>query len=384
MLKVVNLVGARPQIIKASAISRAIAGPFSGKIKEIVVHTGQHYDHKMSDIFFEELKVPQPDINLHTGSGSHGVQTGTMIIRVEKMLNKVKPDVVILYGDTNSTMAGSVAAAKMHIPVVHIEAGMRSFNKNMPEEINRIICDHVSTLLFSPTITGFKNLIREGFTPENTPPYHINNPKIYHSGDIMYDNSLFFGKLAEKKQQLLKELGIKKNEFALVTIHRDHNTDNPERLAKIFEALMEIGNTCKVPLILPLHPRAERSLSSLNKSLSEEIKNNSLLKIISPVSFLEMTLLEKTAGIIMTDSGGVQKESHFFKKACLVFRPETEWVELVNNGTAVLVDADKQKILKEFKKYWMKKDLIFPEFYGDGHTAEFICREILDNLSSID
>ncbi len=381
MLKVVNLVGARPQIIKASAISRAIAGPFAGKIKEVVVHTGQHYDHKLSDVFFEELKIPQPDINLHTGSGSHGMQTGTMIIRTEEMLRKVKPDVVILYGDTNSTLAGSIAAAKMHIPVVHIEAGMRSFNKNMPEEINRIMCDHVSTLLFSPTITGFKNLIREGFTPENTPPYHINNPKIYHSGDIMYDNSLFFGQLAEKKEDFLKKLGVGKNAFVLVTIHRDHNTDNADRLSSIFEALIEIGEKYKVPLVLPLHPRAVKSLASLNGPLAAEIENNPLMKVIAPVSFLEMTLLEKTAGIIMTDSGGVQKESHFFRKACLVFRPETEWVELVNNGTALLVDADREKILKGFEKYWSKKGLKFPEFYGDGHTAEFICREILENLT---
>ncbi len=381
MLKVVNLVGARPQIIKASAISRAIAGPFAGKIKEVVVHTGQHYDHKLSDVFFEELKIPQPDINLHTGSGSHGMQTGTMIIRTEEMLRKVKPDVVILYGDTNSTLAGSIAAAKMHIPVVHIEAGMRSFNKNMPEEINRIMCDHVSTLLFSPTITGFKNLIREGFTPENTPPYHINNPKIYHSGDIMYDNSLFFGQLAEKKEDFLKKLGVGKNAFVLVTIHRDHNTDNADRLSSIFEALIEIGEKYKVPLVLPLHPRAVKSLASLNGPLAGEIEKNPLMKVIAPVSFLEMTLLEKSAGIIMTDSGGVQKESHFFRKACLVFRPETEWVELVNNGTALLVDADREKILKGFEKYWSKKGLKFPEFYGDGHTAEFICREILENLT---
>lgn len=381
MLKVVNLVGARPQIIKASAISRAIKGTFSKKIREVVVHTGQHYDHTLSEVFFEELKIPKPDINLKAGSGSHGAQTGTMIIRIEEMLNEIQPDAVILYGDTNSTLAGSIAAAKMHIPVVHIEAGMRSFNKDMPEEINRIMCDHVSTLLFSPTITGFKNLIREGFMPENTPPYHINNPKIYHSGDIMYDNSLFFGKLAEQKKQLLKKLGVKHNAFALVTIHRDNNTDIPERLTAIFEALLTIGNIYKIPLVLPLHPRAKKSLASLNGSLSEEIKKSPYLKIIPPVSFLEMTLLEKTAGIIMTDSGGVQKESHFFNKACLVFRPETEWVELINNGTALLVDADKQKILDGFNKYWLKKGLRFPEFYGDGHTAEFICREILDNLS---
>ena len=380
MFTVVNLVGARPQIIKASAISRAIAGPFAGKIKEVVIHTGQHYDHELSEVFFEELKIPQPDMNLHTGSGTHGVQTGTMIIGIEKMLRRIEPDAVILYGDTNSTLAGSIASAKMHIPIIHIEAGMRSFNKNMPEEINRILCDHVSTFLFSPTITGFKNLVREGFAPENIPPYHINNPKIYHSGDIMYDNSLFFGKLADNKKQLLKDLDIKKEEFVLITIHRDHNTDNTERLASIFEALLEIEATYQIPLIIPLHPRAVKSLSSLEISLSEKIKNNPRIKIIPPVSFLEMTLLEKTAGMIITDSGGVQKESHFFKKTCLVLRPETEWVELVNNRTAMLVDADKQKILKGFKEYWLKKGLHFPEFYGDGHTAEFICKEMLHNL----
>ena len=380
MLKVVNLVGARPQIIKASAISRAVAGPFKDQIEEIVVHTGQHYDHGLSRVFFEELNIPLPDINLHTGSGTHGHQTGNMIARIEDTLTEVSPDVVILYGDTNSTLAGSLAAAKMHIPVVHIEAGMRSFNKNMPEEINRITCDHVSTLLFSPTIAGFKNLIREGFAPENTPPYHINNPKIYHSGDIMYDNSLFFGKIAEKKKNLLDKLGAKENDFVLVTIHRDHNTDDPQRLASIFEALLVIANKYKIPLILPLHPRAVKSMTSLPHALSLKISKDPLMKIISPVSFLEMILLEKYASIIMTDSGGVQKESHFFKKACLVFRAETEWVELVDNGTATLVDADRDKIIQAFKTYRGKKNLSFPEFYGDGYTAEFICKEIIENL----
>ncbi len=380
MIKLVNLVGARPQIIKASAISRAISGSFRSEIREIVVHTGQHYDHQMSAVFFEELKIPEPDLNLHVGSGSHSLQTGTMMIRIEEMLHEVKPDVVVLYGDTNSTLAGSLASAKIHIPVVHIEAGMRSFNKNMPEEINRITCDHVSTLLFSPTIAGFKNLIREGFIPENSPPYHINNPKIYHSGDIMYDNSLFFGKLAEKNKDLLNNLGIRENDFILVTIHRDHNTDDIERLQAIFEALLEISVSSGMPLIIPLHPRAARALVNLPEKLKKDINKNPRLRIIPPVSFLEMTLLEKTALLIMTDSGGVQKESHFFKKPCLVFRPETEWVELTENGTTLLVDADKQKIIHGVETFWKKTNLHFPEFYGDGHAAEFICREIIENL----
>ena len=376
MIRLVNLVGARPQIIKASAISRAVENDRTGGVEELVVHTGQHYDRKMSEVFFEELQIPQPHINLDVGSGPHGRQTALMITRLEELFLDSRPDVVVVYGDTNSTLAGALAASKMHIPVVHIEAGMRSFDKRMPEEINRIMTDHVSTLLFSPTIAGFKNLIREGFAPENSPPYNINNPKIFHSGDIMYDNSLFFGRLAEKKKYLLNDLGVQEDGFVLATIHRESNTDDPQRLKAIFSALDAIAADHSVPVVIPLHPRTVKALQELEEGFFEKISGGDLLKIIPPVSYLEMILLEKTAGLIMTDSGGVQKESHFFRKACLVLRPHTEWVELTENGNALLTDADPEKIQAGFEKYWGRKDLSFPAFYGDGHTAGAILEEI--------
>ncbi len=377
MIRLVNLVGARPQIIKASALSRAIAHLPGERVEELIVHTGQHYDRKMSEVFFEELQIPRPHINLGVGSGPHGRQTALMITRLEELFGDHRPDVVVLYGDTNSTLAGALAAAKMHIPVVHIEAGMRSFDKMMPEEINRIMTDHVSTLLFSPTIAGFKNLIQEGFAPENSPPYTINNPKIYHSGDVMYDNSLFFGRLAENKRGLLKELQVEEEAFVLATIHRESNTDDPARLKAIFNALTAISASHKVPVVIPLHPRTVKALEALPEHFYQKIQEKGLLKIIPPVSFLEMTLLEKTSGLIITDSGGVQKESHFFRKACLVLRPHTEWVELTKNGNALLTDTDEAKIKAGFEQFWGRKELSFPGFYGDGHTAEFILGEIM-------
>lgn len=381
MIKVLNIVGARPQIIKASAISRTIKESYSGKFKEIIVHTGQHYDKELSSVFFDELHIPKPHHNLRVGSARHSKQTAFMMTGLEDLILKKQPDCVIVYGDTNSTLAGALAASKLHCPVVHIEAGLRSYNKNMPEEINRIMCDHVSTLLFSPTNSGFKNLIREGFRPENSPPYTIDNPKIFHSGDIMYDNSLFYGELAEKKKKFLAEIGVKPGEFILATIHRDNNTDIPARLKSIFEALLEIARGLKIPVVLPLHPRTTLALEKkLPKSFYNVIKKEPLLKIMPPVSFLEVILLEKNARLIMTDSGGIQKEAHFFRKPCIIFRKETEWVELVKNKTSVLVDADKEKIIEAVTDFGKKKEMNFPKFYGDGKTAGFICEELVKNF----
>lgn len=378
-IKLLNIVGARPQIIKASAISRAIRKHFSGEIKEIIVHTGQHYDKEMSDVFFDELEIHKPHYNLGVGSAGHGRQTALMITGIEDVLNKEKPDCVILYGDTNSTIAGALAASKLHYPVIHIEAGLRSFNKTMPEELNRIMSDHASTLLFAPTNTAFKNLMAEGFRPENSPPYSIDNPKIYFTGDIMYDNTLFFSGLAEKKKSsFLKELSLEKDNFVLVTIHRDTNTDDIERLQEILVTLKNLGEEKNLKMVMPFHPRTLISLKSRLEKLYDELCNSPLIKIIPPVSFLEMILLEKNCKLIVTDSGGVQKESHFFKKPCIVLRKETEWTELVTNGTARLTDADPLKIRSEFL-YFVDSQKIydFPGFYGDGKTAEFIIREIL-------
>jgi len=377
-IKLLNIVGARPQIIKASAISRAIRTHFSKDFAEIIVHTGQHYDKEMSAIFFDELEIHKPHYNLGVGSAGHGRQTSMMITGIEEVLLKEKPDCVILYGDTNSTLAGALAASKLHYPVIHIEAGLRSFNKTMPEELNRIMSDHASTLLFAPTNTAFKNLMSEGFKPENSPPYSINNPKIYLTGDIMFDNSMFFAGLAEKKKaKFLSDMSLERDNFVLVTVHRDSNTDDILRLKDILVTLRSLAEETNMKLIMPLHPRTIVSLKTRLTELYNDLSSCNYVFIIPPVSFLEMILLEKNCRIIVTDSGGVQKESHFFKKPCIVLRKETEWIELVKNGTAKLVDADPLLIRKEFLSFMNAPHVLeYPGFYGDGKTAEFILNEI--------
>jgi UDP-GlcNAc3NAcA epimerase len=382
LIKLINIVGARPQIIKASAISRAISKHYSNDINEIIVHTGQHYDKELSEVFFDELEIPKPHYNLGVGSAGHGRQTSLMITGIEEILLKEKPDCVLLYGDTNSTLAGALAASKLHFPVIHIEAGLRSFNKNMPEELNRIMSDHSSTLLFAPTNAAFKNLIGEGFRPENSPPYTINNPKIYLTGDIMYDNTLFFSGLSEKKKAgFLEKLSLVRNNYVLVTIHRDSNTDDIVRLKEILVTLKALAEEKNILLLMPFHPRTVNSLKTKLKDLFSDLKHCANIKIIPPVSFLEMILLEKNCRMIVTDSGGVQKESHFFKKPCIVLRKETEWIELVNNGTSKLVDADPVRIRNEFLSFADSHSAYeYPGFYGDGKTAEFILGEILLNV----
>ncbi len=378
MIKIITIIGARPQIIKAAAISRAIRNNFSNRISEIIVHTGQHYDINMSKIFFDELEIPKPDYNLNIGSASHGKQTALMIEGIEKILLNEKPHSIILYGDTNSTLAGAVAAAKIHIPVFHIEAGLRSFNKKMPEEINRIVCDHASTLLFSPTLTGFNNLIREGFDPDTKPPYTIDNPRIYHCGDVMLDNSIYFSEVAEKKSGILKQLNLSPGKFILTTIHRDNNTDNPERLNAIFSALKNIAESQNINIVLPIHPRTSKLLrNNLRTGLYQAIKNNPLIKIISPVSFLDMIVLEKNTEMIFTDSGGVQKEAYFFQKPCIIMRSETEWKEIVENKAAIIADADETRILNAYEHFKKSNKILFPPIFGNGKASEFICKEII-------
>lgn len=380
-MKIVTIIGARPQIIKAAALSRAIKNKFANQITEIIVHTGQHYDENMSQVFFDELGIPAPNYNLNVGSGSHGKQTATMISGIEEILLTEKPNAIVLYGDTNSTLAGAIAASKIHVPVVHIEAGLRSFNKAMPEEVNRIMCDHVSTLLFSPTSTGYNNLVKEGFNKDAQKPYNANNPKIYHSGDVMYDNSLYFSEVAEQKTTVIAKHQLQKNNFILATIHRNNNTDEPKRLNALFSALYKISEENKVDVILPLHPRTAKLLEvNLNKDLLQKVKSSSHFKITEPVSFLEMIALEKNCNIVMTDSGGVQKEAFYFEKPCVILRPETEWVELVECGTAIITDANEQKIIEAYKTLTTKADLKFPKLYGDGKAAEFICGEMVGNL----
>ena len=380
-IKILTIVGARPQIIKSAALSRAIKNKYVDKIEEIVVHTGQHYDDNMSQIFFDELEISKPKYHLNLGSGNHGKQTAAMIECIEEILFKEKPDCIIVYGDTNSTLAGAIAAAKIHYPIIHIEAGLRSFNKSMPEEINRIICDHVSTLLFSPTKTGYNNLLKEGFKENNLPPYSIDNSKVYHCGDVMYDNILHFSKVAEQKITKLKGNNIKKENFILVTIHRNNNTDEPIRLNSLFRAISNIATENNLKIIIPLHPRTEKVLlQNLSSELYATVITNENIKIIPPVSYLEMIALEKNAQLVMTDSGGVQKEAFFFKKPCIILRSETEWVELVNCGAAIIADADEKKIIDSYN-YFMNSEQSFPSLFGDGKAAEFICEEILKNIN---
>ena len=385
MIKILTIIGARPQIIKAAALSRAIRNKFSDKIREVIVHTGQHYDNNMSQVFFDEMNIPKEDYNLGTGSSSHGKQTAAMISGIEDLLLKEKPDCVVLYGDTNSTLAGAIAAVKIHIPVVHIEAGLRSFNKSMPEEINRIVCDHCSTLLFSPTSTGIENLENEGFKNRSAESFHRarrDNPTIYHCGDVMYDNAIHFAQVAEKKSDILKKYGLTSGNFILATIHRDNNTDDAERFSSVFFSLNRISIENKLKIVLPLHPRTSKALkSNLNKEAYDAIHSNPDFIIIPPASFFEMIVLEKNCMLVCTDSGGVQKESFFFKKPCIILRPETEWVELVQCGTAILADVNEKNILNAFQHFKSKKDLVFPPIFGDGHSAEFICGELIKNFS---
>ena len=375
-MKLVTIIGARPQIIKAAALSRAIRNHYSDTIQEIIVHTGQHYDDNMSQVFFDELQIPHPDHNLHVGSASHGVQTARMTEGIESLLIKEQPDYIVLYGDTNSTLAGAVAAAKIHVPIVHIEAGLRSFNKSMPEEINRIVCDHCSTLLFTPTKAGLENLKREGFPMDNEGPYTIDNPKVYHCGDIMYDNSLHFAGIAEEKTDIIQRLELKGKPFVLATIHRDSNTDYPERLSAIFRSIIKLSEECQV--VLPLHPRTAKLIkTNLDEDMQKQIFSCPDIKLIPPVSFLEMIALERHARLVMTDSGGVQKEAYFFKKPCIILRPETEWVEIVETGNAILADADECRIMKAWEHFKDNPPTVFPEIFGDGHAAEFILNVML-------
>ena len=378
MIKLLTVIGARPQIIKAAAISRAVKNHFNGQIEEKILHTGQHYDANMSQVFFDELGIPQPDYNLGVGSGSHGVQTAKMIAGIEEVLTSEHFDGIILYGDTNSTLAGAVAASKIHVPVFHIEAGLRSFNMTMPEEVNRIVCDQLSSICFSPTQTGIDNLTREGFMDS---PAKFKNGKcrlVVNSGDVMYDNSMYFSMLAEEKSDILSRIGVPPNEYILTTIHRPNNTDDPERLTAIMSSLLSITERDGITLVLPLHPRTRNLLGmNLEKSVSEKLMASPRVKIIPPASFFEIIVLEKNARIVMTDSGGVQKESFFFERPCVILRPETEWVEIVETGNAILADADEPRIVKAWQHFKGNPPTDFPEIFGDGHAAEFMLEQML-------
>ncbi len=348
-----TIIGARPQFIKAAAVSRILRN--TSDITEVLVHTGQHYDSNMSDIFFTELDIPKPDYHLGIGSGRHGAQTGKMLASIEDVLEQEKPDWVLVYGDTNSTLAGALAAAKMHIPVAHVEAGLRSFNRQMPEEINRIVTDHLSNLLFAPTESAIHNLKNEGLVD-----------KTHLVGDVMYDAALFYASKAETQSTLLDKLKLTPKSYILSTIHRAENTDNPQRLKAIFDGLATVAHS--LPVVLPLHPRTQSVLQQIGIQPSED------LHIIEPVGYLDMIMLERNAKLIVTDSGGVQKEAYFYRVPCVTLRDETEWVELVEYGWNNLIPPhDSEVIASSIIKHLNSKgdDIVL---YGGGQASENIVK----------
>lgn len=363
-MKIITVVGARPQFIKAAAVSRAIAehndqlSVGQSPLKEIIIHTGQHFDANMSDIFFEEMEIPHPDYHLEINSMGHGAMTGRMLEKIEEILLKEKPDYVMVYGDTNSTLAGALAAKKLHIKVVHVEAGLRSFNMRMPEEINRILTDRISDILCCPTANAVENLKNEGFG---------SNPcTIVNTGDVMQDAALHYSQYSAEKSAVIKSLDLEKSEFILCTIHRAENTDDTTRLDGIISALNEIST--QIRIILPLHPRTRKIISCHSRQLD--------FIPIDPVGYFDMIELLKHAKCVMTDSGGLQKEAYFFKKPCITFRDETEWVELVGSGENKLVGADRATILGAFAESHAKAGFNEINLYGNGAAAANIIRAL--------
>ena len=350
-MRILTIIGARPQFIKAGTISREIAR--YSDVEEIIVHTGQHYDVNMSDIFFDEMKIPKPNYFLGIGGKTHGAMTGQMIEKIEEVALRENPDWIMVYGDTNSTLAGAIVASKLHINLAHIEAGLRSFNMQMPEEINRILTDRVSNILFCPTDTAVENLKNEGF--ENF------NCKIINSGDVMLDGAMFYKSLAKKPNYNISD------DYILCTVHRAENTDNKDRLIEIFKALNQIAKDRQI--ILPLHPRTKKVLKDLNIDISN-------LMIIEPVGYLEMVWLIANSRLVITDSGGLQKEAYFFNKFCITLRDETEWIELVDNKVNILVGANREKILEavDSNKFVEQENI---NLYGSGNASEIIIKNLL-------
>jgi UDP-GlcNAc3NAcA epimerase len=344
-MKVLTVIGARPQFIKAAAVSRALA---KAGVREIIIHTGQHYDRNMSDVFFTEMEIPKPDYNLDINDLGHGAMTGRMLEAIEKIVLDSKPDYVLVYGDTNSTLAGALAAVKLHVRVAHVEAGLRSFDMKMPEEVNRILTDRISSILFVPTQAAMGNLKKEGCDAE-----------ILNVGDAMLDTLLFYREKASQRPPVVKE-----KEFVLATIHRAENTNDPERLRSICEGINEINK--KIPVVLPLHPRTRSYLKNIELNAT----------VIDPMGYFDMLNLLANCSVVMTDSGGLQKEAYFCGKFCVTLRDQTEWVELVSEGANVLVGAEKEKIRKEVLSNINKKIGFNKSLYGDGHASDKIAQRL--------
>jgi len=356
--KILSVVGARPQFVKAAVVSRALASCHGAP--EVLVHTGQHFDGNMSAIFFEELGIQAPKYNLGVGGGSHGENTGRAMEAVERVIRTEAPDLVIVYGDTDSTLAGAIAASKLCVPVAHVEAGLRSFNRRMPEEINRLLTDHVSSILFAPSHTAVRNLAREG----------IQGPQVQLVGDVMYDAVSVFSKIAEQRSGVLELLELQRNEYVLATLHRKENTDDRTRLGAILEGLAQNEG----PVILPLHPRTRNRIGEFG------LKVTSNIKVIDPVGYLDMMCLERNARLIATDSGGIQKEAYFHGVPCVTLRDETEWVELVELGVNRLTGADTEAIATALREHKLDVAHTQRNVYGTGNAAlkiaEFLGRSI--------
>lgn len=354
-MKILSVVGARPAFIKAAVVSKELRK----KHREILVDTGQHYNDELSGIFFRELNIPKPDYNLCVGSGTHGHQTGEMLLGIEKILIKDRPDLVLVYGDTNSTLAGALAAVKLHIPIAHIEAGLRSYDRKMPEEINRIIVDRISAILFSPTQTGVNNLKEEGI-----------KKGVYYSGDVMLDATLQSIEIAKKKSKILGKLKLKGNDYLLATIHRASNTDSKKNLENIMNAFLKIDKK----IVLPVHPRTMKYFEKYG--LLGKIHDSKNIILIDPVGYLDFLNLERNASKILTDSGGVQKEAYFLKIPCITLRENTEWVETVDDGWNTLVGANTGKIVEAANNF--EPDREQRNVFGDGNASRKIV-EMIDN-----
>jgi UDP-GlcNAc3NAcA epimerase len=353
MTKILTVLGARPQFIKAAVVSRAFS-KYKSSINEIIIHTGQHYDANMSEVFFDELNIPRPSYNLGVGGGSHGANTGRMLEKLESLMQSEHPDLVMVYGDTDSTLAGALSAVKLHIPVVHVEAGLRSFNRKMPEEINRVLTDHIASILLAPTDSARNNLFNEGIAVSST---HV-------IGDVMYDAALYY-KSKASKPIWFDELGIAPGAFVLSTVHRAENTDDRKRMESILYGLSDAGSL----VILPLHPRTRKKIEEMNLDIPENVR------VVEPVSYLEMVWLEVNCKLIATDSGGVQKEAYFHGKPCVTLREETEWVELVECGANRLVGTDAKLIAEAIHE--MPAYIETKQFYGQGNSVELIANLIM-------
>jgi UDP-GlcNAc3NAcA epimerase len=359
-MKLLTIVGARPQFVKAAALSRALKE--FPEITEVIIHTGQHYDEKMSDIFFTEMEIPKPSYSLGVGGCAQGAMTGRMLEKIEEILVAEKPDCVLVFGDTNSTLAGALAAVKLHIPIAHVEAGLRSFNRKMPEEINRVLTDQCSTLLFTPSESACKNLRREGILEAN----------IFVSGDIMLDAITYYSQKAQQISTIRHDLNL--DNYVLATVHRAENTDSPKDLEGIMKGLSQIAS--HTPVIFPLHPRTEQAF----KSHLSHLKFPEQLRFIPPVGYFDMLSLQKGSKAILTDSGGIQKEAYWFSKPCITLRNETEWEELVEEGYNTLTGSCPEKIVQAFQESQSGRFPSHKNLYGDGHAAKFILKTILNHF----